>query len=125
MSEEFGVLRGSSLSPVVMLDESGWGVSGCDGSFAPGRGLGASGGGKGLVADGVSGMSWEFCCANRATGRNNVNPRTSVALIFAAIPESPYLSIAFPSPLPTTLGRAAALVIFQYFRCPNRWLWCI
>ena len=93
VSEEFGVLRGSSLSPVVMLDESDGAVSGCGGSFASDRGLGGSGGGIGLVADGASGMSWEFCCATRAPVRNNVNPRTSAALIFVAIPASPYLAL--------------------------------
>jgi len=65
-------------SGFVPEPESGGGISGCDSSFAPGRGLGGAGGGMGRVADGASGMSSGFCCAASAPASNpHSNPHTS------------------------------------------------
>lgn len=89
-----------SFDPVVTPapELSGGGASGVVSSFAPGRGLGGSGGGIGRVADGASGISSGFCCAAKAPASNNVSPRISTVLIFLAIPDSPiFLSSFFNS----------------------------
>jgi len=121
---ESGLLCGSPFELLMPLSElSAGGASGIFASSTPGRGLGASGGGIGRVADGASGMSSGFCCAakvpvSRTISKPAVNPTLkndspspSRTLIFVAI-RNP-LSFFLPRPC------VAASAAFPLLEMPN------
>jgi len=73
--------------------------------LAPGRGLGASGGGIGRVAEGASGISSGFCCAaavpvvtaSNVASSATANPGSTH--VTPAFRRSPFLLVAIPNPL--------------------------
>jgi hypothetical protein len=90
-----GALRGRSLDPLGPAesfdDDGASGMLSSSTPGAPGRGLGGSGGGMGRVAEGASGMSSGFCCADSvgtsAPANNNDSPSLNSVLFFVAIPK--------------------------------------